>query len=256
MEYYGKKLVDYYDLLFAGIPEDIDFYVEEAHKAGGPVLEIGCGTGRISIHIAEAGIEVTGLDASEDMLAIIKQKIAMLDDDVQRRIQIAEGDMVSFSLEKKFNLIMIPCRAFLQLLTPEDQRATIYCLREHLKENGKLILNFFDPKINVLVENSGVLIKGEEAIDPTTGNKILYWHSTQNDMEHQLRKIDFIFEEQDVNGKVISRTVAPLTMRWIYRYEMQYLLELCGFKVEALYGDFNRGPFRYGGEQIWVCVRK
>ena len=52
---------------------------------------------------------------------------------------------------------------------------------------------------------------------------------------------------------MVAKLCSPLTLRYVYRYEMRYLLELCGYKVEALYGDFQRGSFRYGGEQIWVA---
>jgi hypothetical protein len=66
---------------------------------------------------------------------------------------------------------------------------------------------------------------------------------------------DWVFEELNRDGKVVSKTYIPLTLRYVFRYEMQYLLELCGYEIEALYGDFRRGPFRYGGEQIWIARR-
>ena len=66
----------------------------------------------------------------------------------------------------------------------------------------------------------------------------------------------FLHEALAAEGRVISKAYAPLTLRYVYRYEMQYLLELCGYEIEALYGDFRRGPFRYGGEQIWVARRR
>jgi hypothetical protein len=81
------------------------------------------------------------------------------------------------------------------------------------------------------------------------------WYSGQYDPEIQLLNAYFIFEEIDSNGRVLQKIYNPLTLRYVHRYEMRYLLELSGYKVEALYGDFQRGPFRYSGEQIWV-VRK
>jgi hypothetical protein len=77
----------------------------------------------------------------------------------------------------------------------------------------------------------------------------------QYDPEQQRLDQYFIFEELDDDGRILAKTYSSLTLRYIYRYEMRYLLELCGYKVEALYGDFRRGPFRYGSEQIWVACK-
>jgi SAM-dependent methyltransferase len=253
MEPYGKTLVDYYDLFFTGLKGDVAFYVEEAQKAGSPVLELGCGTGRVLIPVAESGIEIVGLDASKDMLSVIRRKISALDEQVQSRIEIVEGDMTDFSIGKKFSLVMIPCRSFLQLMTPEEQRAALLCIREHLADDGRLIMNMFDPRLDVLLDDPNAPGRIEEMTDPKSGNRVTMRCTAVHDLQRQVLEADFAFEEFDSKGKRISHVHAPLTIRWIYRWEMHYLLELCGFTVEALYGDFERGPFRYGEEQIWVA---
>ena len=251
MKTYGKALVDYYDLFFKGEDGDTSFYVEEAQEAGSPVLELGCGTGRILIPVAEAGVEITGLDASKDMLSSIRHKVSELGESVRSRIAIVEADMTGFSLGRRFNLVMIPCRTFLQLLTPEDQRAALLCIREHLADDGRLIMNMFDPRLDAMLDDSRETT--EETIDAKTGHKVVMRTSAKHDLERQVVETDFTFTEFDGDGKMVSQVHAPLTRRWIYRYEMQHLLELCGFRVESLYGNFERGPFRYGGEQIWVA---
>lgn len=253
MKPYGKALVDYYDLFFGGLPGDVAFYVEEARKAGSPVLEIGPGTGRILIPIAEADIEITGLDASETMLAVLRAKVSALDDAVQNRIDLVEGDMADFALGRRFGLVMIPCRAFLHLLTPEDQRKALRCIGEHLVDGGRLIMNMFDPRLDALLDDSREAM--QETVIPESGNRVVMRDTATHDMERQVIEADFAFEEFDLRGTMVAQVHAPLTLRWVYRYEMQHLLELCGFEVEALYGDFERGPFRYGGEQVWVARR-
>ena len=97
--------------------------------------------------------------------------------------------------------------------------------------------------------------KHNEFIRPETGNRVVVWSTRRNDPESQTINEDRVFEELDGEGRVISRNYTQLTLRYTHRYEMEHLLELCGLKVEALYGDFKRGPFRYGGEQIWVAGR-
>ncbi|MEQ8186624.1 MAG: class I SAM-dependent methyltransferase [Candidatus Eremiobacterota bacterium] len=253
---YDAKIYDYYS---TGLEGDDRFYLEEAKKSGSPVLELGCGTGRILIPVAEAGIKITGLDASSSMLSVAGEKISRLKSETRSLIKLVEGDMRDFSLEEKFNLIMIPYRAFLHLLTPEDQKSALTCIHKHLSEKGHLIFNIFDPSLEILHAHSGPLgsamKKDSEFIHPENGHKVIVWDTRQYNLEKQILEQYFIFEELNEEGKVISKKYIPLTLKFAYRYEMEYLLELCGYRVEALYGDFDRSPFRCN-EQIWVAVKK
>jgi SAM-dependent methyltransferase len=257
MKEYDRLDAAIYDYYSTGVEGDVLFYVEEAQKAGGPVLELGCGTGRILIPTAEAGVEIAGLDRAPSMLAIAREKVAGLDPAVQGRIGLVEGDMRDFSLGRRFKLVTIPYRAFLHLLTGEDQRRALRCVRDHLEPDGRLILNTFDPRLETIAAHSGSLGPAlkmvDEFVHPDTGHKVVVWDTRQYDGEAQMINQYFIFEELDGEGQVVNKTYGSLVLRYLHRYEMQYLLELCGYRVEALYGDFRRGPFRYGGEQIWVA---
>jgi SAM-dependent methyltransferase len=255
-EYEGADAI-FYDSCFQGVEGDVQFYIEEARKAGSPILEIGCGTGRILLPIAEAGMRVVGLDRSPTMLSILRRKLDVYGVETQRRIELVEGDMRHFSLERHFKLVIIPFRAFLHLLTPKDQRQALACIREHLTDDGRLVFNVFDPDLELIAAHLGplgsALKKDSEFIHPDTGRRVILWFTGQYDPERQMLDGSFIFEELDEQGRVVAKTYSPLTLRYVYRYEMRYLLELCGYRVEALYGDFRHGPFRAGGEQIWVA---
>ncbi len=259
MKEYDRADATLYDYYATGLEGDVQFYVEEAQKAGPPVLELGCGTGRILLPIAESGISVIGLDRAPAMLSIARRKVSKLNLEIQRRIELVEGDMRNFSLDQRFKLAMIPYRAFLHLLSPTAQREALTCIREHLMDDGLLIFNIFDPRLDTIAAHIGAfgtaLKKSREFIHPHTGHRIVVWDSRKYDLEQQMLEQDFIFEELDFEGRVIAKTYTPLTLRYSYRYEMQYLLELCGYKIEALYGDFQRRPFRSGGEQIWIVRR-
>ena len=102
---------DFYDHYTPGMSGDVRFYVEEAQKAGGPILELACGTGRATIPIAQAGLNIVGVDLSGDMLSIARDKISTLSQETQSRIQLVEGDMRSFYLDdeegEKFKMAMI-----------------------------------------------------------------------------------------------------------------------------------------------------
>ena len=247
----------FYDYYAMGVEGDVDFYIGEMQKSDTAVLELGCGTGRIAIPAAEAGIEVTGLDRSHAMLSIAKIKLVKYSNEVNRRIELIEADMRSFSLGRKFSLIIIPYRSFLHLLTPEDQQLTLIRIRDHLVPGGRLIFNVFDPRLDMIVESFNTLgsakKKDLEFTHPETGLKVIVWDTRKYDPVNQIIEQYFILEELDEDGRVLAKTYAPLKLRYVFRYEMQYLLELCGFEVVQLYGDFKRGAFKYGGEQIWIA---
>src|ERR1051325_2503402 len=201
MNDYTGDGVRFYDSCFPGLAGDVQFYVEEAQKAGSPVLELGCGTGRILLPIAEAGVSVVGLDLSPSMLEILRRKLARCSAETQARVQLVEGDMRTFSLEQRFNLAMIPYRAFLHLLTSKDQRQALTCIRDHLVENGRLVLNIFDPDLELIAAGMGphgsAVRKDSECIDPETGRRTILWFTGQYDQERQLLDGAFIFEELD-----------------------------------------------------------
>ena len=128
----------FWDDYTAKVPkEDIHFLIEEAQTLGSPVLEIGCGTGRSLIPIAQSGMSITGLDLSPDMLDKAREKIAKIDIDIQSRIVLVECDIRDFSLGRQFPLVAITY-AFFFLTTPRDQRRALRCIYNHLLEGGHL----------------------------------------------------------------------------------------------------------------------
>jgi SAM-dependent methyltransferase len=247
----------FWDDYTADVPEeDIHLLIEEAQASGSPVLEIGCGTGRSLIPIAQSGIAITGLDLSPLMLAKAREKIAELDIETQKRIELVEGDLRDFSLGRQFTLVTITY-SFFFLTTPEDQRRALRCVYDHLLEGGHLILIHDDPKPDVIAARLSPLgtslQKTNEFTRRATGNRVVVWRAYEVDLERQLTKTLEILEELDAEGRVVERIHKTLTSRFTYRYEMHYLLELCGYSIEALYGDFRRGPFKPGGRQVWVA---
>src|SRR5262249_16400485 len=126
---------------------DIDFYVNEAQKSGGPLLEIGCGTGRVRVPIAAAGVEAVGLELSSRMLLLCREKLALEPPDVRCRVELIQGDMRQFDLGRQFPLITIPFRPLQLLVTVDDQLSCLETVRRHLVTGGKLILDVFNPSL-------------------------------------------------------------------------------------------------------------
>jgi SAM-dependent methyltransferase len=196
-----------YDALEAGLTGDAAFYTALA-RAHPPVLELGCGTGRVTLAIARAGVAVTGLDLSAGMLAVARRKGADAP-----AVRWLRGDMRAFDLGERFGLICIPHRTFQHLLTEAEQRATLACCRAHLRAGGRLALNVFNPP---------------EALLARAGRG---------------------------GASVVGEAYAGLPVRYVRAAELWRLLTGAGFRVEGLYGWFDRRPFRADSpEQVWVAV--
>jgi len=232
--------------------DDVPFYVGLAKGAavqGQSVLELACGTGRVTLPIAAAGARVTGIDNSPAMLEVARSKSS---GDNPRWV---EADMTSFDLEERFGLALIPFRSFLHLLTTEDQKACLRRVHEHLVPGGRLALNFFNPDLVMmagwlgargrtrrLVEKQGEVERWERARYSPSGQTLDY-----EEMDERLSDAD----------AVISRVYRNMRLRYVYRYEMEHLLALCGFEVEALYGWFDRRPFTdESREMVWLARRR
>src|SRR5437762_1630373 len=134
-----RYLPVWYDLVFTPDQSDVPFYTGLARACGGPVLEIGIGTGRVALPIARSGISVVGIDRSEEMLAALETKIRR--EKLSRRVRAERADMRDFDLRRKFPLVIVPFRAFLHNLTTADQIACLEACRRHLAPGCELVLN-------------------------------------------------------------------------------------------------------------------
>lgn len=242
---------DIYDLQYEEVVEDIAFFVEEAQKAQPPVLELACGTGRVTIPIAQAGIGVVGLDRSPKMLEVARRKVEALDEATRGRIELVQADMRDFALDREFS-------SFHLLTTPEDRKRALANIRRHLADDGKLIIDLFVPDLSIIAAHSGPL--GEplkrflELDNPCTGHRIVVWDTRRYDHFQQMIHTYMIYEELDEEGRAVAKTYRPLKLCSIFRYEMPHLLELCGYEVVNVYGGFDRRPLdEKSKEMIWVA---
>lgn len=168
--------------------------------------------------------------------------------------------MRKFSCGQMFPLAIITFRAFQNLLTPNDQRQCLENISRLLTPGGKLIFDIFDPRLETLAPNLLDPFGAQVRLlctfaNPENGNTVsVSLARTSVDRVLQTFTEQWIFDDWDSEGKM-TRAVQELTLRWSYRYEIQYLLELCGFQVLHLFGDFSRAPFCYGQHQIWIAQK-
>jgi len=242
-----------HDLVAQGLDRDVAFYIEEAKRTGGPVLELGGGTGRVSWALAEAGFDVVLLDLSEAMIERAEAKRSAEPGAVSARLRTVRADMSDYALDRRFQLAIAPFRAFMTLVTAEDQRRCLDTTRRHLESGGRLILHLFDPRLDLLVGEGPPNPDRGSVRHPVTGNHVrIAVLSRSVDLLRQVFEERWRFAESTAEGHLVREEEEVLRLRWTYRYEMRHLLELTGFEVEAEFSSFDRSPSVYGREQIWV----
>jgi SAM-dependent methyltransferase len=237
---------------------DVAFFVEAAQASGGPVLEVGCGTGRVLIPTARAGIPIYGIDLSPYMLDVCERRMEQEPLEVQQRIQLDQADMRDFDLGQTFKLITIPFRPFQHLIEVEDQIACLRCVHRHLADDGHFILDQFNPWLQVLARE----LTGEEQDDgpeftmPDGRRVQRRSRIVKRDVFKQYQDVELIYYATHPNGRT-ERTVHAFPMRYLFRYEVEHLLARCGFEVEALYADYDKSPYgsTYPGELIFVAKK-
>lgn len=242
------------NLEWASVKQDAEFFVRWAGKIGGPVLELGAGTGRVTWALAEAGFEVVGVDLSEAMIQHARAKGSHKDRAVSERATFVQADMADFDLDHTFALVIIPYRAFQALLTAAEQRGCLECIHRHLDYGGTAIIDIFDPRLELCGPDVGNgHLELNEVRHPATGNTVrVEMLSRENDPVAQILTERFRFTEVASWGRIVRQEDRMLRLRWIYRHEMRYLLELAGLKPVAEFSDFDESPPAYGKEQLWV----
>jgi SAM-dependent methyltransferase len=237
--------------------EDVEFFVGEAVACGGPVLEMGCGTGRVLLPIARAGIEITGLDLSEAMLGRLRSKLAAEPEEVQRRVRLVHGDMCGFDLGRRFALITIPFRPFQHLITVEEQMACLGCARRHLAEGGRLVFDVFNPDLGKLADPARLAeaedFAGAKLSDGRTARRTHRFAATHR--AEQYNDIEMVYYLTDAEGRT-ERVVHGFPFRTVFRYEMEHLLARCGFRVAQFFGNFDRSPFTDASPQMIFVAEK
>jgi SAM-dependent methyltransferase len=222
---------------------DLDFFVQEGVESGGPVLEIGCGTGRVLLPTARAGMTITGLDISTYMLDVCRQALKAEPPDVQERVSLVEGDMREFDLGEAFALVTSPFRPFQHLLTVEDQLNCLNCVRRHLIPGGVFILDIFNPSLTSLTADNLDQEVDEESPFKTPEGIQVHRSSkvTARDYHNQIQDVELIYYLTHPDGRE-ERLVHAFPMRYLFRYEAEHLLARAGFEVLDLYADFHRAP--------------
>lgn len=237
---------------------DVPFYVDATRAVSRPVLELGCGTGRVLIPVARAGASVVGLERSAAMLARCREKVDSEPATVRGRIELREADMRSFDLEREFGVITAPFRAFQHLVDVADQMACLERVHRHLSPGGRLVFDVFNPDLERLARPSTG--EGEDTPEtPLPGNRRFRRTArvVSVDWTAQVSNVELTYYVAGADGGGREqRRVQAFPMRWFFRHELEHLLARCGFAVRDMYGDFDRSPLEQASPEIIVVATK
>ena len=235
---------------------DVVFYVDEARAAGGNVLEVGCGTGRILIPTARAGVAIDGLDESPDMLAQCAAKLERENATVRQRVTLHQSDARSFDLGKTFALVTAPFRVMQHQITIDDQLRFLASIRRHLRPGGRFVFDVFNPSFAALVAADG--IEREDVPDTTLGDGRAFRRTGRVKRVRfvdQVSEVELIYYVKSAPDAEPQRTVQAFDMRWYLRDELVHLLARAGFRVTSLYGDFDRSSLGDTSKEIIVIAQ-
>jgi SAM-dependent methyltransferase len=222
-----------YDPWSVSVTEDVGFYVAEARHAAPPVVELGVGTGRIAVPIAAEGIRVIGVDSSPGMLEVCREhaEVAGVADLVDLRL----GDLRTPPVSERVELVLCPFRSFLHMHADEERLAALGAARELLVDGGRLIFDVFAPGDDDIAETHGRWLEREPGIFERAD-----WDTRSRTLTLSVR---------GPNGET------TMALAWLSADEWRELLERAGLEVDALYGWFDRRPYRGGEDQVWIARR-
>jgi SAM-dependent methyltransferase len=222
-----------YDPWSVSVTEDVGFYVDLAKEAGGPVVELGVGTGRIAIPTAAAGVPVIGVDSSRGMLEVCAEAVAAAG--VAQLVDLRLGDLADPPVPERVPLVTSPFRAYLHLHTDEERLGALEAARRLLMPGGRLAFDVFAPGADDVAETHGRWLEREPGIF-----ELAEWDTKRRRLTLSVRGSD---------------DATTMELAWLSPEEWRGLIEQAGFEVVAHYGWFDRRPYRGGEDSVWIAER-
>jgi ubiquinone/menaquinone biosynthesis C-methylase UbiE len=248
-------LAQFYDLDHADVADDVEMYRSFALQTGAPVLELGCGTGRIALPLAHDGYEVAAVDFSTAMLDVLRDKLVKEPPDVAARVQPIQADMRRLELHRQFALALCPLNTFMHMTTRSDQQAMLARTHHHLAPGGTMVIDVVSAYPMLLSPSGEALTLQREIRNHVTGRVVQKFITMRFDHARQIQHIVLIYDEIGEDGTV-KRATLPVDLRYVFRFEMELLLEKTGFSVDGVYGTTDLDPYGMDSERMIFVARR
>jgi SAM-dependent methyltransferase len=236
-----------YDWEHRDLDQDLDLYRNFAARCDGPVLELGCGTGRVALALAEAGFDVVGVDESTSMLELAEARVA--EAGLGERVQLAHLDVREIAWAERFALAIWPLNGFLHLPERADQALALSRVRRALLPGGFAIVDLPNPHVAFAPQSDEQLVV-RRTVQAPQGDLVTSLVSTRTDLANQVQRMTLFYDIVGCQDGVLRRTAAEMGLRFVYQYEMIGLLEGAGFEVDAVHGSYDLDPYESESAQM------
>ena len=248
------RFAPFYDADYRAYDDDIDAIAMLAVESGDPLLELGCGTGRVLASLAASGHTITGVDISPALLDLARQKLIQAN--LSQTTHLVEADLRTLALDRQdYTFAFCTSNTLMHLTTPDEQLAVLRRAHAHLRPGGRFLLDLFNPDVERLVAVDGVMELADRWEEAATGACVLKWSVRRIDWAEQLQETTFIYERTWPDGRS-ERSICPFTLRFLWRHEAELMLVAAGFMVTEVWGDFDGEPYQHGSPQLILLAEK
>jgi SAM-dependent methyltransferase len=245
----------YYDAENEFKTDDLALYSALAEAQGEPILVVGCGTGRVMLHLAAEGRRVAGLDISQAMLERGRRKLQGRAD-LRDRAVFYEGSALDYILPERYRLILIPYNTFMHFRSTADQLGVLRHLARFLDDDGLMVFDLPNAGETFATADDSRLMLERSFVEPESGNLVMQQSVSELDRAAQMQYITWIYDEIGAADGLVRRTVAPLALRYVFPAELDLLLQAAGLGRTERYGDYDQSPFENGCPHMIVLARK
>jgi SAM-dependent methyltransferase len=248
-----RDFADVYDICIGAGPDDLPVYLEHARRLGGPILEVGAGSGRLTLPLARSGADVVAVDLSAAMLARLVSRLAREPLDVRRRVRVVRADAMRLPLRGRFPLILFPYYTLNYLLTADAQRRALADAAALLALGGCVLVDVFVPHARLAFCPPEAMLRRDTLHGD--GRRVRAWIGYALDPATQVERRRHIFETRQRDGRVDRREFGT-ERRWITSGEMPRLAAGAGLTVERATAGYGDTPAHPGAEQILYTLRR
>jgi SAM-dependent methyltransferase len=253
MTSFYATIARYYDSEHADKTQDMAFYSELAEEFGDPILIVGSGTGRIALHLAQEGYMVHGIEIEPAMLERARHKRDALPH-LHERITFHQGDALKILLDERFKLAIIPYNTLMHFHDQEVQRALLKRLRGWIPADGALVIDLPNAGEAFAAPDTEAVTLERTFLEQETGHLVMQQSISRLDRAEQFMQVTWIYDEIGDEGE-LTRTVVPVLIRYFFYAELRLLLEVWGFEIGEVFGDFDRSPFEDGAPRMIVVAK-
>ena len=248
-----SKIARFYDAINTDQNHDIEFYLHKLESTRGPFLDVGCGSGRLLFPILSKGFVTHGIEKEMTMLTLAKDRANTLNSQDRERLHLFYGDAINHQFMNSYGLIALSYNFFMHIHNTEDQVKLLTNLKETTRSHTRLIIDLPHPTELLLSQDSDTLLHERDIINPDNGHLIQVYSRSHVDISNQIIDVSWIYDEIN-ESNCLSRTVANQRLRFYTLAELKLLLNLSGWKVKVVYGDYDFTPYDDDSERLLIVA--